>query len=76
MGAAQEAENGDASAVQLVLMSNSNLASPGLRSLQLGQGAPPTWNVKHTSEWDRLSSEQDGWTHRSLWKETYRTVDR
>ena len=49
-----------------VLASNSNLASPGPRSLQLGQGAPPTWNVDHTSEWDRLSSEQDGRMHRNV----------
>lgn len=54
------------------LQQPSNLASPGPGSLQLGQGAPPTWNPERTSEWDRLLSEQDGRTHRTTYVPTER----
>ena len=50
----------------------SNLASPGPSSLQVGQGAPPTWNPEQTSEWDRLLSEQDSRTHRTAYVPTER----
>ena len=49
-----------------------NLAVPGPSSLQVGQGAPPTWNPEQASGWDRLLSEQDGGTHRTAYVPTER----
>lgn len=48
----------------------SNVASPGPGSLQPGPGATTPWNPEHTSEWDRLLSEQDNRTHRSAFMPT------